>query len=209
MRIAMKLVLVATCISASGALALRGQQVPKVLVVFRELQSEQTSDQAAATLLKLGKTDPKVRQYLATHLPAMIQSASTEPWMNAVRLAGQLKITEAVPALTKWITLDNITTGAGTIAETMRLDSNPAGKALAEIGDPSVPTLSRILNGGNFRERHDAIFVLYNIGSAQAKRALAMHMKNEPDAMLREFIQQILHTWDSDHAPHRPKPTRG
>ncbi|MGH9864945.1 MAG: HEAT repeat domain-containing protein, partial [Candidatus Acidiferrales bacterium] len=160
-----------------------------------------------ATLLKLGKTDPAVRKYLATHLPPMIRNDpkySPEPWTNAVRLTGELKIVETAPALAKWISLDNF--GGTTGAEFMRLDSDPTGKALAEIGDPAIPTLIKVVEKGNTRERGDAYRCLNLIGSPAAKSALAKHVKDEPDVPLRNFVQRLLDTWDAGHAVHRSKP---
>ncbi|MGH9866042.1 MAG: HEAT repeat domain-containing protein [Candidatus Acidiferrales bacterium] len=194
------------CLLLFGAAALHGQEIPKAAVLFQELQSQQTTDQATMTLVKLGKIDPAVRKYLAIHLPSMIQNDpkySPEPWTNAVRLAGELKIVETAPALAKWIRLDNI--GGTTITEFMRLDTDPAGKALAEIGDPAIPALVRVLNNGDARERRDAYLCLNLIGSSSAKSVLMTHVKDESDVPLRKFVQRLLDTWDSDHAV-RPRP---
>lgn len=89
-------------------------KVPTELV--QNLQSEQTTDNAKKELLKLGKSDPEIRQYLTVHLPPLIESGPGSPdcsrhhcqeWNNAVELAGKLKIGEAAPALARWINWRN------------------------------------------------------------------------------------------------------
>jgi len=88
----------------------QGHPSPSELV--QQLQSEKTTNNARGELLRLGKSDPGVRQYLAAHLPPLIESGpskadcqenSCETWLNAVELAGRLKIAKAVPALAQWI----------------------------------------------------------------------------------------------------------
>jgi hypothetical protein len=77
---------------------------------------------------------------------AMRFLAGTQVWNNAVRLSGELKVTAAAPALAKWIGLN--TGGSVTFAGTERLENNAPGKALAQIGNPAVPALIRVLEHG-------------------------------------------------------------
>src|SRR5262250_3619450 len=89
------------------------QSTEPVAVTFRRLQSAAEVDKAAAQLLRQGRSDPKAREYIALHLPSLIEKGPTQkdhpgPWVAVVRLAGQLKIAEAAPALAKWLTIDNI-----------------------------------------------------------------------------------------------------
>jgi hypothetical protein len=49
--------------------------------------------------LAIGRRDPEARKYVVQKLPDMIRSAQNEPWLVAVRLAGELKATETIPAL--------------------------------------------------------------------------------------------------------------
>ncbi len=174
----------------------QGSQEP-VSIVFERLQSQSPDEihQAAEQLLKRGESDPKVREFLALHLPAIIEKGPAQknhpgPWITLVRLAGALKIAEAAPALAKWLTIDNI--GEITTAGFVKLETNPAGKALSEIGDPSIPALVGVLDHGSLRERRYAVYALNLIGSPRAKNTLREHLKREPDDSLREFIQKAL-----------------
>jgi hypothetical protein len=59
------------------------------------------TDKAAEQLAVLANANTSARKYVSEHLPALIDKTSSgEIWLNAVRLAGELKILEAVPALT-------------------------------------------------------------------------------------------------------------
>jgi len=124
-----------------------------VATVFRRLQSQSSTEinEATEQLLNRGRSDPKVREYIARHLPPMIEKGPAEkdhpgPWIELTRLAGELKIAEAAPALTKWLTIDNI--GEITTGGFIRLENNPAGEALAKIGDPAVPAVARVFDRG-------------------------------------------------------------
>lgn len=165
----------------------------QVQTLLQQLQSTQDSDEAAKKLLKLGGSDPKAREYLAAHLPTIIEKGPqdpAQPWINAVHLAGELRVVEALPALAKWIGLNN--GGTITLAQEARLEANPPGKALAQIGAPAIPALVGVLDHGNPYERWNAAYALNLIGSPQAKTALRDHLKREQDPTMRDFIEKAL-----------------
>jgi len=196
-----------------GALVVFCQNAPEEAVLFQELQSPQTTDQAAAKLLKIGKTDSNVRKYLGVRLPPVIQKHpkySSKQWTNAVRLAGELKIADAAPALAGTISLDDLGGLGGfvTTAQVLNLETNPAGKALAQIGDPAIPAITEVLKQGSVRERTDAIYMLHFMGSARARSALQEHLGQESNVNLRGFIQRMLNMWGSDRTIHPRPPAR-
>jgi hypothetical protein len=181
------------CFTGLATSVLGAQETPKASILFREFQSPQKTGQATEQLLKLGKSDTKVKKYLAVRLPPVIEKSpqdNPEVWNNAVRLAGELKIAEAAPTLGKWIGLDS--GGSITFAGNERLDNNLVGKALALIGDPAVPTLNGVLEHGNSNEREVAVRALKLIGSPRAKSALRGHLKRESDPHVRDLIEQAL-----------------
>src|SRR5271157_4322457 len=73
--------------------------------LFRLFQAPSTSDEAAKQLLELGRSDREARMYLAARLPAIIERGPTEQevWLNAVFVAGALKLAEACAPLTRWV----------------------------------------------------------------------------------------------------------
>jgi hypothetical protein len=169
------------------------QEPPKAAILFQQLRSPETTDQATEQLLKLGKSDARIKQYLGVHLPVLIErNPQDDPqvWKNAVRLAGELKITAAAPALAKWIGLN--TGGSITFAGTERLENNAPGKALAQIGNPAVPALIGVLEHGRLSEREIAVRALKLMGTAPAMNALREHLKREPDPQLKDFIEKSL-----------------
>jgi hypothetical protein len=166
-----------------------------VAAVFQRLNSPTDMHAAVEQLLNRGRSDPKVREYVALHLPPLIERGPLQkdhlgPWIELVRLAGGLKIAEASPALTKWLTIDNI--GEVTTAGFMRLQNNPAGAALVQIGDPAIPAIVRVFDHGTLRERRYAVYALNLINSKGAKSALRERLNREPDKDLRDFIQKSL-----------------
>lgn len=149
--------------------------------------------QATEQLLKLGKSDTKVKNYLAMRLPPVIKNGpqdNPEVWSNAVRLAGEMKIPEAAPTLGKWIGLN--TGGSLTFAGFERLENNASAKALAMIGDPALPTLNGILEHGDSNEREVAVRTLKLIDSPRAKSTLREHLKRESDPNVRDLIEKAL-----------------
>ncbi len=194
MRFLRSLAIFPLCLGIGGpASPLRGaQQSTDVQTLFRQLESRETTDSAAEKLLKLGKSDPRARQYLAGQLPVMIETGpdNSQPWNNAVQLAGRLKIAEAAPALVRWIGKGG--RGTVTLTDTVMLRNNPAAKALVEIGDASLPPVGSILQRGNLAERWDAALVLHNIDTRAAKDILRNHLERESDASLRSFIKNSL-----------------
>src|SRR5271156_3215253 len=74
--------------------------------LIQKIQISESSDGAASQLIKLGKSDSQDLAFIAVHLPAIIEKNPhdfPEQWTNAVKVAGELKIVEASPALGKWV----------------------------------------------------------------------------------------------------------
>lgn len=162
------------------------QSHPAASELVQRLQSDETTDDARKQLLQLGRSDPDVRHYLAVQLPPLIERGPKScppseivdlaarwhacPWYNAVQLSGRLKIAEAASALAPWINWRN----EGPFLPTLevQLIFHPAAKALAEIGDPAIPILQRVLSSGNLGEHARAVLVLCIIHTPKAKAVL-------------------------------------
>ena len=74
-----------------------------------------------------------------------------------------------------------------------RLDHDTLGRALADIGDPCVPVVADILSKSGSAERRRAMWILVNIDSPAAQKAMRGHLPSETDPRLRELIQKVLH----------------
>jgi len=185
-----------------------GQSSMDPRVLFAKLQSDSTTDFAAQELEALGRSQPQTRDFLANHLAEVIERNpydNPRQWTNAVTLAGNLKIVECVPALIKWIGVSDIGTAASTLAETAKLQTNHAAKALATIGDPSVQALSKVLNDGEQRERLFAVYVLDQIHSSKSLEALREQAQQESDPSMKKLIEKIVSANSSIPLPETKK----
>jgi hypothetical protein len=179
-----------------SSFAFAAQHESRIEAAFKQLQVPATTDQAAKDLLALSKANPAARKYLVEHLPTMIErdpKTVGDSWLNAVRLAGELKLSETAPALVKWINFQ--TGGMVGMAIWERLDNYPAGKALSQIGDPAVPTLEGVLQNGTEEERSVAIRALSLIHSSAAKAALEAQL-DQQKPKTKEFIKSALDHWN-------------
>jgi hypothetical protein len=182
-----------------GVQCILAQSHPTAAELVQNLQSEQTTDDAKKELLKLGKSDAEIRQYLTVHLPPLIESGPgnrpcsehhCQEWENAVELAGKLKIGEAAPALARWINWRN--PGPNGLSLEARLVFYPAARSLADIGDPAIPVLQRVLDSSSPEEHARAVRVLCIIHTPKAKAALQDDLTHETDPDLQAMIKNVL-----------------
>lgn len=182
---------------AANGIPAQAESLPSISRTFAQLQAEDTTDLATEEFLKMGHDNAALRAYLAEHLPPLIlQEPEAKPhvWLNSVRLAGAFQLTAATPSLAKCIGVSSGSAGGGTLSEVQRLDPFPAGKALSQIGEPAIPTLVRILDKGNHREKWVAYRALFLIGTPRAKKELRDHLSREPDQAFMLEIQKALDT---------------
>jgi HEAT repeat protein len=117
-------------------------------------------------------------------------------WLNAVGLAGKLKLADTIPALVKWIRFRDSNL-SGQNADSLLLYT-PAARALADIGEPSVPAMRDILEhdtaaGGIDSDRRlQAVYILGLVGTPEAKAALREYAANGQDAGLVEFVKTFM-----------------
>lgn len=192
------------CVVGSAVLCATAQQRRGVPELFQQLQHAETSGQAAAQLFKMGYSDARARQYLASHLPALIEADPRDPrpqwhdvmrleWYNEVQLAAELKLSEAAPALAKWVSFRTDSPIAG-LSHDASLQACPAATALVQIGDAAIPTLRRLLAQGNRDERWQAVYALFRIDSAMAKSVLGDYAAGGEDRDLVQYIRNSLET---------------
>jgi HEAT repeats len=158
-----------------------------------ELSVPDKAEVAAKELLRLGELDLDARRFIAKRLPDIIEKSdpNLSAWRQAVGVAGGLKISEAAPALAKTIDVD---TGPDllTSSSVSNLKNNAAAAALAQIGDPAVPSVIEVLRHGTEKQRVLAVYVLYRIGSPKAKKALEEVLENETDPKWRNFLKKHI-----------------
>jgi hypothetical protein len=106
---------------------------------------------------------------------------------------------EAVPALTQALSRPEMCGGYDihgcglfTLGTEARLDHDIVARALADMGDPSVPVVTDILSKGDLAERRRAMWILSNINSPAAQKAMRDHLPSESDPQLRGLIERLL-----------------
>ena len=197
MKVQWKILLI---LCAVGNFALYAQEPTDQNDLLRDLKSASTTDQASAKLLKRAKSDANVRKLLADALPPVIQEdprGALQVWMNAVRLAGELRIADTADALAKWIDFDD--SGITSLSGHFRLQDRPAARSLAQIGDPAIPALTGVLDKGTAGEREEAMLALHMICSPQANKILRERLANEPDSEIKARLTKLLQA-DAAHA---------
>jgi hypothetical protein len=181
--------------------------------LYKKFVQRSETDSVAMEMAQLAEDNPAAREYLAGRLPALIidQLPRIDPrtanvawnpvwnpvWVNAVRLTGQLKLVAAIPALKMALSEPPLEAydhyyGATTTSTMARLGLDIVARALADIGDPSVPTVARILSKGDFNAKRRAMWILLNIDSPAAKKAMADDLPHERNPQMKEWIQSTL-----------------
>jgi len=186
-------------IMAANGLA---QTRPSIDALYDRLVQPSETNAAAPEIVKMASNDSGALNYLAGKLPMLISSnrpTSDPVWANAVRLAGQLKIVAAVPALGQALSrpavlggYDSEATGAYTFTIGARLVYDVVGRALADIGDPSIPVVANLLSSGDIAARRRAFWILVNIDSPAALQAMRDHLPRESDSTIKDAIQHHL-----------------
>jgi hypothetical protein len=195
-------------------IAIAGQETtPKITSLYDRLIQPSETNVAAPEILELANNDSMARDFLARKLPSWIvdrlpplDARTASPvWLNAVRLAGQLKMVEAVPALTQSLSRREMcgaydidmgnSCNASTFARVARLDFDIVARALADIGDPSVPAVAGIFSNGDLPARKRATWILINIDSPAAHKAMRDHLPSESNPIVKGMMEHALGVW--------------
>jgi hypothetical protein len=120
------------------------------------------------------------------------QVSVNEVWINAVRLSGKLKVSEAIPALTQAFSRNGGISANTTMTQAADLEDDPVAKAFSEIGEPAVTVVSGLLRDGDRRNRKRAVRILLNMHSPASRDVLKAHLEHENDPGIRRLIENNL-----------------
>lgn len=189
----------------------RSAPAPDIQALFKELNEPDVAatNSAAKQIYDLALKDPAARDYVAQKLPTMISANAKGDWrsvnlmwLNAVRLAGQLKLETTIPALIQSLVGRNLipvwaydqpTPRSGTFARDARLENDIVARALADIGDPATPAVADVLANGDTRVlRLRAAWILININTPAARKAMSDRLQIETDPGIKQLLEKVL-----------------
>lgn len=178
----------------SGSIAAVAQTGQSVHSLVDDLATPQKTTQAAAALLQLAEAQRSVYQELSNVLPnLMLRTTDMDVLQSEARLAGKLKLVSAIPALIKLLDLSYRWGGMlTTFGQEYDLDDDPIGRALADIGAPSVQPLSTPLESVTVATRTRAARVLIRINTPESLSLLQQHVGREADDHLKGYIAANL-----------------
>jgi len=70
------------------------------------------------------------------------------------------------------------------------LNDDVVAKALAEIGDPSLPAVKGFLKSADPKMRRRAVLILTNINSSASRSLLQDHLPGETDPGIKNLIKR-------------------
>lgn len=187
--------LIVALLTSLALASTRAAQKPSdVSSLFAQLGQPSTTDRAARQILEVSSKYPDVRQYIVEKLPGMIDKTEIDKvWFNAVRLAGHLKASETVPSLQRAFSRGQLGRPAGTtLGAEMQLDDDVVAKALAEIGEPSLPAVKAFLKSNDRKERRRAVLILLNMDALESRKVLEEHLPHETDPKITKLIESGL-----------------
>jgi hypothetical protein len=193
---ALVVILATTVVLWQGAI--RAQSVPAsdIRTLMADLSDVKTTRRDTVTrILQVASKDPSAREYVLQKLPEMIEAGTDEPWLNAIRLAGQMKAVEAIPSLMQEMSrrtfpAEPIISGGGL----MRLDNDIVAKALSQIGDAAIPSVVTLLKSSEASTRRRAVLILRNIHSNASRKILQDRLPQETNPDIKKLIEDSLHS---------------
>jgi HEAT repeat protein len=181
-------------------------RVLDIQLLYAQLNEPSTTNSAAQQIHDLALKDATAQDFMAQHLPAMISANARGDWqsingmwLNAVRLAGQLKLVTAIPALIESLSgrnlipvcaYDRSSCGVSTFSLAARLETDIVARALADIGDPALPAVANVLAKGETRTlRLRATWILINIDSPAARQVMRERLPAETDPGIWKLLE--------------------
>jgi HEAT repeat protein len=176
-------------VSLSGVCA----PTPDIRFLMQQLDTPSAEKDTFEKIVKLAKKDPRAREYVVQKLPEMIRGPQSDLWLDALRLAGTLKVEEAIPALQEAMSRPPFPAEPYlTFAGIWRLDGDIVAKTLSQIGEPAIPAATTLLKSEDAAMRGRALLILRNIGSPAARRVLVDQLPRETDRENQEIIEDTL-----------------
>jgi len=192
-----------TAMAAGTCSAAASQDRAHLESLLARLSDAHATRDASAELRQLALNNPDSRQYIAGRLPSLIAVAARgdlQLWISSLQLTSDLKVVEAVPALTEYLRYDN-SFGPTSFGTHARLYDDLVAKALSDIGDPATQPVAKLFEDGDAATRRRAAIVLGNIATPLARQALLSQIQVERADDLRAVMQDQVTYIDRKASP--------
>lgn len=140
--------------------------------LIAELRDEKTSDNASLEIRAIASRDQKARRTAVPSLLEIFQQSHGRALLNAMSLAGDLKVDQAVPVLFEMLKNPMTMGGVITFYRNATLANDPPGHALARIGVAAIPSVTTLLESPDRTTRYRAALVLGNMNLPSADAVL-------------------------------------
>ena len=141
-----------------------------------------------ARLVEISGRDPAAREELSSRLPGLLLTEKNIAVLqNEAKLAGELGLTSAIPALVHLLDSFNYDGNSG-LSERYYLMNDPVARALFELGPASVPNLAEALKEGNRDAKLRAGQVLVLMKSPESQAVLSRQLRIDDDPHFRRFL---------------------
>ncbi len=162
----------------------------KLRALVSELSDPKSSDKAVPKIERLVNSEPQLRNALANGIRPIIYTGQSHsrPWKNAMRLAGDLKMVDLAQDIVNFVDRG----GTDFFGIDSVFEEEPAGAALAKIGDPAIPALVQVAENGSRPQRQVAPTVIAWIRTPKAHQALESLLSETKDPQVKERIETLL-----------------
>jgi hypothetical protein len=167
-------------------------QEPATKLIHQMLHGPSAAS-AESRLESRGAADVNIRRMLSEDVPALLANTKDFPTLSLLaKLARALRLQSAVPQLCDLLKQPPEFVDLIGLSRFMELKDDPMAAALVQIGDPSVPQVSLLLQSGNRETRSRAVRVLIKIGTPLSRSALQKASSGERDPGIRGMIDGYL-----------------
>jgi HEAT repeat protein len=157
--------------------------------LLHDLANHETTASAATQIIMASESQPELKQILSAKLPRMLAEAKdTQVLWSEASVAAKLKILSTIPVLIELLDQPNLVFEAHTMTRYAELHDDPVGRALYEIGEPTISSLARPLESKRRDTRVRAMRILLLMKTPESRAVLEQYLPKENDADLRRYL---------------------
>ena len=162
----------------------------RLRALVSELSDPKSSNKAVPKIERLVNSEPQLRNALANGIRPIIYTGRSQsrPWKNTMRLAGDLKLVDLAADIANVVDRS----GSDFVGIDSVFEEEPAGAALAKMGDPAIPALVQVAENGSRPQRQMAPSFIAWIRTPKARQALESLLSETKDPDVKKKIELLL-----------------